>query len=111
MKEDEWTKSEKKIARRAFDKALEKEYNFIIKETKRMALNASKPSDIWEIRDYLTRTLKQINRKYDYRYSRIIFVLGMLLQKGLISLDDLKRLNENKVEQIKNVAGKFGFNS
>jgi hypothetical protein len=40
-------------------------------KTKQMANQIKKPADVWELEYYLTERRKEINRKYDYRYSQL----------------------------------------
>ena len=109
MNETEWSRTEKKIARNAFDNALQRECDSIIARIGEMASRALKNSDVWEIHRYLSGTLKEMERKYDYRYSRIIQVFGRLLAEGWVSEEDLKGLDREKMEQITNIAGSMRF--
>jgi hypothetical protein len=36
-----------------------------------MANQIKEPTDVWELEHYLTERRKQIDRKYDYRYSQL----------------------------------------
>lgn len=65
---------------------------------------AKTPEDIWELHDFLTEKRKEIDEKYDYRYSVLIFVFGRLLREGWIALDDLEGLDEDKITKIKSIA-------
>jgi len=67
--EPTWSKSEKAIARTAFDAALGRELHEVIQEVKQMASEIHESSDLWDLEHYLTERRKQIDRKYDYRYS------------------------------------------
>jgi hypothetical protein len=55
----------------------------------------------------LTPEGKEINGKYDYRYSTLPIVFGQLLREGRISIDELRGLGDDKVGYIQRVAG-FG---
>lgn len=103
QREDElrWAKSERTIARRAFDHALNQELEEVIQQAKRMAGKIKQVSQLWELEDYLTQRRKDINRKYEYRASKLIFVLGTLLHEGRIIEDDLRGLREDRVEAIR----------
>jgi hypothetical protein len=74
-----WSRSEKAIARRAFDAALGQELHEVIQEAKRMANEIQQPSDLWDLEHYQTQRRKEIDRKYDFRGSRLIDALGRLL--------------------------------
>ena len=64
-----WSKSEKAIARKAFDAALGRELHEVIQEAKRMANHIKQSSDLWDLELHLTRRRKEIDRKYDFRGS------------------------------------------
>ena len=96
-----WSKSERAIARRAFDHALNQELREVIQQAKRMAAEIKRASQLWELEEYLTQRRKEINRKYEYRASKLIFVLGVLLHEGRIIEEDLRLLREDKLEAIR----------
>ena len=99
-----WSKSEKAIARTAFDAALGRELHEVIQEAKRMANQIRQSSDLWDLEHYLTLRRKEIDRKYDYRYSQLTDVLGRLLYENRLSEEDLRGLREDKMESIRSVA-------
>ena len=99
-----WSKNEEVVARQAFDKAYERETIRLAYEVKEMANTIKTHEDIWELHDFLKEKRKEIDGKYDYRYSQLIFVFGRLLNEGWLEEDDLEGLNEEKITKIKNVA-------
>jgi hypothetical protein len=52
--EPTWWKSEKTIARTAFDAALGRELHDVIEELKRTASEIQESSDLWDLEHYLT---------------------------------------------------------
>jgi hypothetical protein len=44
-----WSKSEKAIARKAFDAALKRELHQVMQEAKQMASRIQQPSDLWDL--------------------------------------------------------------
>jgi Photoprotection regulator fluorescence recovery protein len=64
-----WTATEKKVARRAFDQALDRHLAAITTEAKRMMANVADPSDLWQVEAYLTESRKTVDRLYQFRYS------------------------------------------
>ena len=74
--EPTWSKSEKIVARTAFDAALGRELHEAIRKTKQMANSIQRSADLWELEHYLTRRRKETDRKYDYRYSQLTQCLG-----------------------------------
>jgi hypothetical protein len=102
--EPTWSKSEKAIARTAFDAALGRELHEVIQEAKRMANGIQTSSDLWDLEQYLTERRKQIDRKYDYRYSQLTLVFGRLLYENRLSEEDLRGLREDKMKSIRSLA-------
>jgi hypothetical protein len=101
MQEFKWSKTEKEAARRAYERAYEKECSAILARLKGMIEAASAPRDIWRIHDYLSQQRRQTDSKYDYRYSVLIWVFARLLSEGWLSEADLSGLDDDKVQKIK----------
>jgi len=102
--EPTWSKSEKAIARTAFDAALKRELQEVMRKTKQMANQIKEPADVWELEHYLTERRKEIDRTYDYRYSRLTHVFGKLLYEKRLSEEELRGLQEDKLNSIRSVA-------
>jgi hypothetical protein len=99
-----WSRSEKAIARKAFDVALGQELHEVIQEAKKMASRIQQPSDLWDLEYYLTQRRKEIDRKYDSRGSRLTDVLGRLLYENRLAEEDLRGLPEEKMKSIRSFA-------
>ncbi|MGC1449253.1 MAG: hypothetical protein WA830_04370 [Candidatus Sulfotelmatobacter sp.] len=95
-----WSRSEKFLARKAFDGALGRELHEVIQEAKKMASQLQQSSDLWDLEHYLTERRKEINRKYDYRYSQLTNVFGRLLYEKRFHEDELRGLREDKLKPI-----------
>ena len=104
MNHDKWSKKEKTIARTAFYKAYEKECFQIIERLKKKTLKLSGPEDIWDLNDYLSEIRKEIDKKYDYRYSVLILVFSKLLKQKWLNIEDLKGLSSDKIDRIKGLS-------
>jgi hypothetical protein len=102
--EPTWSKSEKAIARTAFDAALKRELHEVMQETKKMASQINEPDDLWELERYLTERRKDMNHKYDFRGSRLKDVLGRLLYENRLGENDLRGLREDKMKSIRSFA-------
>ncbi len=96
-----WSPSQKAAARKAFDQALNTELSDIIQETKRRAAVIHEPSQLWELEDWLAARRKDIDRKYDYRYSVLPSVFAILVAEGRLAVDDLQGIGEEKVDIIR----------
>jgi hypothetical protein len=54
--------------------------------------------------NFLSLRRKEIDRKYDYRSSRLTHVFGKFLQEGRLSEAELRGLGEDKRESIRSYA-------
>src|SRR6202140_3670835 len=99
-----WSRSEKAIARKAFDDALGRELHEVIQEAKKMAGQIPQSSDLWDLEHHLTQRRKEIDRKYDFRDSRLTDVLGRLLYENRLGGEDLRGLREEKIKSIRSFA-------
>jgi Photoprotection regulator fluorescence recovery protein len=99
-----WSRSEKAIARTAFDVALKRELHEVMEEARQMANQIEQPSDLWDLEHYLTQRRKEIDRKYDYRYSELTHVFGRLLRESRVSEEELRGLREDKLKAIRSFA-------
>ena len=102
--EPNWSRSEKALARKAFDAALSRELHEVIQEAKRMASQIQQSSDLWDLEHYLTQRRKEIDRKYDYRYSQLTQVFGRLLYESRLREEELHGLREDKLKPIRSFA-------
>ena len=105
--EPTWSRSEKAIARTAFDAALKREFHQVIQEAKQKASQIKEPEDLWDLEHYLTERRKEIDRKYDYRYSQLTQVFGRLLHEGRLSEEELRGLRDDKLKSIRSFAELF----
>jgi hypothetical protein len=79
--EPTWSKSEKAIARTASDAALGRELHEVIQK-KQIADKIQQSSDLWDLEHFLTERRKEIDRKSDYRYSRLTQLFRDSCKKG-----------------------------
>ncbi len=99
-----WTASEKKSARRIFESALAAELGELMTVFKLKASRASTPDDLWAIESFLSAARREIDAKYDFRYSRLIFLFGALLREGRVHASDLNAFSEDKLAYIRGIA-------
>ncbi len=99
-----WSRSEKLIARTAFDDALGRELHEVIQKAKKMASQIQQSSDLWDLEHSLTERRKEIDRKYDYRYSQLTHVFGRLLYEKRLREEELRGLHEDKLKPIRSFA-------
>jgi hypothetical protein len=98
-----WSHLKKTIARRAFELALGREFEAVMREAKERAARAKEPDDLWDLERFLTQTRKEIDSKYDYRYSVLIFVFSRLIVEGRLSEQELGGLRQDKLDAIRHI--------
>lgn len=104
MQDFKWSESEKKLAHRVFESALAAELMEVMTEFKTRAAAVAEPDDMWSIGQHLHRKRREIDEKYDYRYSQLIAVFGRLLREGRVQEPDLAGLAEEKLLYIRRMA-------
>jgi hypothetical protein len=107
MRDLTWSHAERVIAREAFRRALEREFREVITKTKEMAKNIEQPADLWELEGALSDSRKDIDRRYDYRYSVLPLVFGNLVRQGRLSMEELSGLWEDKLKAIRSYVRLF----
>jgi hypothetical protein len=104
MKDLTWSPAEKIIARRAFDLALKKELEVVMSKVRQMAGEIQRPADLWTLEQYLSECRKEIDDKYDYRYSQLPLIFGRLIREGWLTEEDLTGLGAGKMDYIRTIA-------
>jgi hypothetical protein len=100
MRDFKWSASEKAMARKAFDRALNDELQQLVREAKAKAAVIAEPSELWKLERWLAERRIEIDRKYDYRYSVLPIVFAELMKQGRIAESDLHGLAPEKIELI-----------
>jgi hypothetical protein len=101
---EHWSDGEKKIARRVFEGALAAELAEVMADFKVRAAAVVAPDDMWSIQEHLLHTRREIDQKYDYRYSQLLFVFGSLVREGRVQEAELTGLSEDKLALIRRIA-------
>ena len=103
MDGSKWSDSEKKLSRRLFEQALEAELAEVMAEFKSKAAAAATPEEMWAVQGYLAQQRREIDGKYDYRYSQLLFVFGRLVREGRLQIEQLHGLSEDKLSYIQRI--------
>ncbi len=104
MTEVTWSETEQTAAQEAFNKAYEREINSLIEGVKQQASAITELDELWRLHDFLSAKRHEIEGKYDYRYSVLVFVFAKLLQEGWLTLEELQFLDRDKLAKIKVLA-------
>ena len=99
-----WSKSEKAIARKAFDAALSQELHEVIQEARRMASQITQSSDLWDLEHYLTQRCREIESQVRLPVLEVTLVFGRLLRESRLAEEELRGLWEDKLESIRSYA-------
>ncbi|MBK1986568.1 hypothetical protein A0J48_003250 [Sphaerospermopsis aphanizomenoides BCCUSP55] len=98
--EVEWTEIEKKIARTAFDQAYEREIEALLKQVQKEASTLVNLGDLWRLHDFLSAKRHEVEGKYDYQYSVLLFVFAGLIKEGWLHLNELEGLDKGKLSKV-----------
>jgi hypothetical protein len=110
MRELKWSPAEKKAAKGAFDLAYERELRAVRLEVEAMLQRGKDDQVVWEVENYLRKKRREMDEKYDYRYSVLMMVFLRLLHEGWLAEEDLAGLSADKLEWIKRSGRIFGGN-
>lgn len=100
VSEIEWSKTEQQVAKEAFEKAYEREIAALIEEVRAQASAIAKLDDMWRLHDFLSARRHDIDGKYDYSYSVLLFIFAQLVKEGWLHLDELKGLQTDKLSKV-----------
>jgi len=105
---DQWSKSDKKIAKELFELARKRDYANLTNTIQLKSDNLTTPESIWDLRDFLNSKAKEFDQKYDYRYSVLDDVFSRFIFEDLLTLDDIQILSKKKQDQIKHIVNILG---
>ncbi|BBD57257.1 hypothetical protein NIES2109_00220 [Nostoc sp. HK-01] len=100
VSEVEWSKTEEEIAKHAFEKAYQREIEAVIQEVRQRSSKMTQADEMWQLHDFLSARRHEIDGKYEYRYSVLIFVFARLIKEGWLHLDELQGLEKDKLTKV-----------
>ncbi|QOZ34842.1 hypothetical protein [Bradyrhizobium sp. CCBAU 53421] len=98
-----WSPAEKKIAREAYDSAVQRALAKVMVEFKSRAGAAATPSEMWEVGDYLHQQRRELDEMFDYRYSQLPLVFARLIREELLDEALLAGLSDEKRQVIRSI--------
>ena len=104
VSETKWSETEEKIAKQALQTAYERETSTLIANIRDRASSITELEDLWYLHDLLSTKRYEIDGKYVYNYSTIVFDFARLVKEGWLLLDELKGLKPEKLSQISALA-------
>lgn len=100
VSEAQWTDLEKEIARTAFDKAYKREIEALLEKVREEAGAIADVENLWQLHDFLSAKRHEMEGKYDYHYSSLVFIFAGLLKEGWLQISDLEGLDQDKLAKV-----------
>ena len=95
-----WSAKEKNISRQAFDLALQRENQALIAQVQSKSAQITEVDQVWALHAFLNARSRAMSQKYDYRYSRLLWVFHDLIEEQWLSIEDLEGLSTDKIDAI-----------
>ena len=99
-----WSDTEEKLSHEAFGKAYERETEALIQYVRDNAGEIEKLEDLWKLNDFLNARRHDLDGKYDYQCSMLIFSFARLVKEGWLNLEELAGLAKDKLAKITSLA-------
>ena len=100
----DWSKAEEIIAKQALQTAYTRETTALITSVRDEASSITKLEDLWYLHDLLSTKRYEIDGKYAYDASSVVFDFASLVKEGWLTLEDLKGLNQTILSKISALA-------
>ena len=102
--ETKWSETEEKIAKQALQAAYNRETSTLIVNIRDRASSITELEDLWDLHDLLSTKRYEIDGKYAYNCSTIVFDFARLVKEGWLNLDELKGLKPEMLSKISALA-------
>jgi hypothetical protein len=99
-----WSEAEQKIAEAAFKTAYDRETSTLIREIRESASEVTQLEQIWRLHDFLSARRHEIDGKYDFSYSVLLFTFATFIKQGWLQPTDLEGLAKDKIAKIASLA-------
>ncbi|VEP13749.1 Fluorescence recovery protein [Hyella patelloides LEGE 07179] len=104
LNENKSSKTEEKIAKEALKIAYERETSTLIASIRDRASLLTELEELWYVHDLLSTKRHEIDGKYSYNPSTIVFDFARLVKEGWLNLDELKGLKPEMLSKISALA-------
>lgn len=101
-----WSAAEKKIARQAYDAALERSLGKLLADFRQKAAAIGDPRELWDIEEFLRNERQRLDEIFDYRYSRLPMVFAQLIREGHLTEGELAGLSGEKLDVIRHIVSR-----
>ena len=100
----QWSEAEEAIAKQALQAAYERETSALIANVRDRAGSITELEDLWYLHDLLSTKRYEIDGKYEYNSSTVVFDFANLVKEKWLSLEDLKGLKPEMLSKISALA-------
>jgi hypothetical protein len=100
VSENKLSETEEKIAKQALQKAYERETSALIAKVRECASSITELEDLWALHDLLSTKRYEIDGKYHYNCSSMVFDFALLVKEGWLHLNELKGLKSEMLSKI-----------
>ena len=104
VSETKWSETEEKIAKQALQTAYDREASALIAHVRDRASSITELEDLWHVHDLLSTKRYEIDGKYVYNSSTMVFDFARLVKEGWLHLDELKGLKPEMLSKISALA-------
>jgi hypothetical protein len=104
VSEINWSAIEQQAAKFAFEKAYQREMTALLEAVRERSSSIVELEDIWHLNDLLNAKRHELDGKYEYEYSALIFVFAKLVKEGWLTIDELEGLELEKRSKISALA-------
>jgi hypothetical protein len=104
VNETKWSEAEDIIAKKALQTAYERETSTLIANVRDRAGSITKLEDLWYLHDLLSTKRYEIDGKYAYDSSTIVFDFAKLVKEGWLGFEDLQGLKPEIRSKISAIA-------
>jgi Photoprotection regulator fluorescence recovery protein len=101
---NQFSEMEEAIAQQALQKAYERETSALINHVRDRANSINKLEDLWYLHDLLSTKRYEIDGKYAYNFSTIVFDFAGLVKEKWLYIDDLQGLKPEILSKISALA-------
>jgi hypothetical protein len=100
VNEISWSETEQKVAEVAFKVAYERETAALVRDIRESAEAIAGLDDIWRLHNFLSAKRHEIDGKYDFDFSALLFVFSTLIKQGWLQIEELEGLEREKLAKI-----------
>ena len=104
LSKNQLSATEEKIAKQALQKAYEKEISALMNNIRDRANSLNEIEDLWDLHDLLSTKRYEIDGKYAYNSSSIVFDFARLIKEKWLTIEDLQGLPSQMLSKISALA-------